>query len=63
LTPERCYCTAKLLHTYKRRTWLNIDLVHRWMRANSIASAADARQVLQQLKSTPANVADQRKAA
>jgi hypothetical protein len=42
---------------------LNMDLVHRWMRANSIASAADARQVLQQLKNTPANVADQRKAA
>jgi hypothetical protein len=42
---------------------LDMGLVHRWMRANSIASADHARQVLQQLKSTPANVADQRKAA
>jgi hypothetical protein len=40
-----------------------MDVVHRWMGANSIASAGQARQVLQQLKSTPANVADQRKAA
>jgi hypothetical protein len=40
-----------------------MDLVHRWMRANSIASAEHARQVLQQLKSTHAHIADQRKAA
>jgi hypothetical protein len=42
---------------------LDMDLVHRWMRANSIASAADARLELQQLKNALPRVADPRKAA
>jgi hypothetical protein len=42
---------------------LNMDLMHRWMRVNEIASAGHARLELQQLKSTLPREADQRKAA
>jgi hypothetical protein len=49
-------------YTMCKENGLNMDLMHRWMRVNEIASAADARQVLQQLKSTHAHMADQRKA-